>query len=334
MRHAVVVLILFACVLAAFAGMALAPGAKSSGAIEALPTVALECDPAAAPTVLPIESDSSLLASIGVPESGEFCGQQIPLERLEIRDALQYELILSAGRPLMPMLWTRRAPSVLPMIEAKLAAAGLPGDLKYLAMVESDLRLTVRSPAGALGLWQFMPATAQRYGLHVGRHLDERMDSELATDAAVAHLADLHAIFDDWFLVAAAYNAGESRVKKALESQREESYFDLFLPAETRRYVYRMIAAKMIYTSPEEYGIEPLAPIHIEEFDRVLVEVNASRADLRKLAAERGLRYAQIRRSNPKLISSWLPRGSHYLRIPRASSGSESQESTGADADS
>ncbi len=256
------------------------------------------------------------LASLPVPREAELCGQPVPLDRPEVREALAYELLLTVGRPLMPMLWTRRAPAVLPVLERKLRAAGLPRDLVYLAMVESDLRPTVRSPAGAVGTWQLMRATARRYGLRVDRYLDERMDLERSTDAALAYLRDLHDEFGDWFLALAAYNAGERKVRDALADQGPHDYFSLYLPWETRRYVPRILAAKLVVEHPEDYGIIPMTPLHVPRYRVVEIRVRGKRADLRKLAREHRLDYAALRLANPQFRGHWLPRGTHRLRVP------------------
>jgi hypothetical protein len=269
---------------------------------------------------LPLAS-ARALASIRVPDEATLCGQRIDLSRPELREALVYELVLAVGRPLMPMLWSRRAPEVLPLIEASLEEAGLPDDLKYVAMVESDLRLNVRSPAGAEGLWQFMRDTARRYGLRVDRYLDERRDPERSTEAAIAHLTDLHEEFGDWFLAMAAYNAGERRVSEALAEQGDIGYFDMYLPYETRRYVYRVLAAKLVYEDPGAYGLSPMVPLHVPSYAIVEVQVRGARADLRELAKEHGFGYAALRLANPKLGGAWLPRGTHRLRVPQPAAG-------------
>ncbi len=259
---------------------------------------------------------SMALAELKVPTEAELLGQRVPLDRGDVREALAYELILTTGRPLMPMLWMRRSQSVLPMIEEKLAAAGLPDDLKYVAMIESDLRETVRSPSGAAGLWQFIKGTGRRYGLRVDRYLDQRLAPSLATDAAIKYLSDLHDEFGDWFLALAAYNAGENKVRDALKASSSRSYFDLYLPPETRRYVHRVLAAKMITSSPADYGLVKMVSLHVPQYRMVEVQVRRSRADLKKLAADHGLDYSAIRLANPQIRSPRLPRGKHLLRIP------------------
>ncbi|MCU0230338.1 MAG: lytic transglycosylase domain-containing protein [Acidobacteria bacterium] len=259
-----------------------------------------------------------VLADLPVPEQATFCGQPVPLERPEVREALAYELVLTVGRPTMPLLWTRRAPAVLPLIESRLREARLPEDLKYVAMIESDLRWTTRSPAGALGLWQFIAGTATRYGLKVDKVLDERMDPERSTDAALRYLRDLKTEFGDWFLAMAAYNSGENTVRGAIKNNGGPApYFDLYLPYETRRYVYRALAAKLVFQDPEAYGLVRMTPLFVPEFTRVVIEQKEGTIALREVAARHGVGYAALRTANPQLKEAVLPKGQYTLRLPK-----------------
>ncbi len=269
----------------------------------------------AAPPSLPL---GLVLANLPIPEKATLCGQPVPLDRPEIREALAYELVLTVGRPTMPLLWFRRAPSVLPIIEPQLRAAGVPDDLKYVAMIESDLRWTTRSPAGALGLWQFISGTATRYGLRVDKVVDERLDPDRATEAAIRYLKDLKAEFGDWFLAMAAYNSGENRVRGAIrENGAPAPYFDLFLPYETRRYVFRALAAKLVYENPEAYGLVPMSPLFVPEFAREVLEEKAGTLSLREEATRLGVGYAALRTANPHLKLADLPKGRYMVRVPR-----------------
>lgn len=256
------------------------------------------------------------LAALVVPNRPlQLLGQDVPLDRPDVREDLAYELVLTLGRPLMPMLWTRRSAETLPLIEEGIARSSLPADLKYLAMIESDLRWMVTSPAGAEGLWQIMPATAKRFGLAVDGYVDERRDPERSTNAAMKYLAELHAEFNDWFLVVAAYNAGEGRVREALADQGKRSYFDLYLPRETRRYVFRLLAAKLVFENPRAYGIEPMQPYWVPRYKSVEIQVKPARADLHDIAAQNDLDYASLRIANPQVRTSMLPRGTYRLRV-------------------
>lgn len=148
------------------------------------------------------------------------------------------------------------------MIAEKLRERGMPQDLIYLAMIESGFNPNAASPARALGLWQFIAPTAQRYGLEVNGRIDERRDPEKSTDAALAYLSDLHDRFGSWYLAAAAYNTGENRVGRIMREETgsergtETDYYAIAdrLPAETRDYVPLMIAAARIAKEPHKYG--------------------------------------------------------------------------------
>lgn len=262
----------------------------------------------------------SALRDLEIPDALDLCGTPLPMKRPEVREAIAYELVLSIGKPTMPLLWMRRAPIVLPQIESRLRARGLPDDLKYVAMVESDLRWTPESPAGAVGLWQFMSPTGRRFGLRIDRFFDDRMDPDRATEAALDLLGQLRARFGDWNLALAAYNAGEGTVQRALSDQGKRDYFDLYLPYETRRYVPRLAAAKLIFTDPERYGLFRMEPLYRPEYRSVEIDVKEPAGDLRRAARAAGLDYAALRVHNPNLRGNSLPPGRHRMRVPAAPS--------------
>jgi membrane-bound lytic murein transglycosylase D len=149
------------------------------------------------------------------------------------------------------------------MISQKLAARGMPNEFFYLAMIESEFKPVARSRVSAVGLWQFMASTARRFGLTVGGHSDDRTNPPKATDAALAYLAQLHAQFGSWYLAAAAYNAGPGTVASALRlvtgsrSGTDADFYRIaaYLPAETRDYVPKLIAAARIGKQPATYGL-------------------------------------------------------------------------------
>jgi membrane-bound lytic murein transglycosylase D len=149
-----------------------------------------------------------------------------------------------------------------PMISTKLARRGMPQGLIYLAMIESGFNPKVKSSAKASGMWQFMSPTARRYGLKVNRRVDERNNPSRATDAALKYLGDLHERFGSWYLAAAAYNAGEGTVTKALKRVTgrtrgtDADYYRISprLPSETRDYVPKLVAAARIGSNPTRYG--------------------------------------------------------------------------------
>jgi membrane-bound lytic murein transglycosylase D len=157
-----------------------------------------------------------------------------------------------------------RGEAYLPMISAKLAARGMPRELAYLPMIESEFRPKARSPVSAVGLWQFMSSTARRFGLSVGRNGDERTNPAKATDAALAYLSQLHDRFGSWYLAAAAYNAGPGTIARAMKrvlgrsTGTDADFYAIAprLPAETREYVPKLIAAARIGKEPGRYGLQ------------------------------------------------------------------------------
>jgi membrane-bound lytic murein transglycosylase D len=144
------------------------------------------------------------------------------------------------------------------MYEEKLAKHGLPIELKYLSVIESGLRPQVKSRAGALGLWQFMYRTGKYYGLNQNSYIDERMDPELATEAACLYLKKLHSLYDDWNMALAAYNAGPGNVNKAIRrSGGKMTYWEIrpFLPRETQGYVPNFIAMSYMLNYHAEHNV-------------------------------------------------------------------------------
>lgn len=147
----------------------------------------------------------------------------------------------------------RKAAQWFPVIEPILAKYGIPNDFKYMPLVESGLA-SGTSPKGAAGFWQFMPGTARTYGLKVNAKVDERKNLQKSTVAACKYLRDLYGVFDSWTLVAAAYNVGDTHMKRQINKQDEDNYFKMKLNKETGRYVYKLISMKQIVENPERYG--------------------------------------------------------------------------------
>ncbi|HEY4130783.1 MAG TPA: lytic transglycosylase domain-containing protein [Gemmatimonadaceae bacterium] len=201
------------------------------------------------------------------------------------------------------------------MIGAKLAARQMPRDLIYLAMIESEFNPSARSPVHAVGMWQFMTATARRFGLTVHGHVDERKDPARATDAAVSYLSSLHDRFGSWYLAAAAYNAGEGTVLRALRKVTgrsqgtDEDFFKILpsLPKETQDYVPKLIASARVGADPARYGLtaHPAADVASAAPDKLVVrEVVSTKHPLAtKRVAKSSARTkskAKVSRSSPR----------------------------------
>lgn len=220
-------------------------------------------------------------------------------------------------------LYLKRSGRYEGMIRAKLRERGMPEDLLYLSMIESGFNPTARSHAQAVGLWQFIEGTGERYGLRIDKYVDERKDPEKSTDAALRYLQDLHDQFGSWYLAAAAYNTGEGRVARVMkemtgsEKGEEADFWRIRrrLPAETREYVPLMLAAALIGKEPHKYGlgdVERYLPVRTDA-----VEVPAG-TRLEVVAEAVGVSEKELRTLNPHLVKGVTPPGKkpYAVRIP------------------
>lgn len=182
-----------------------------------------------------------------------FCGGRVNLDPIDRQRRLRREL--ASLSPLSSGLM-ERANFFFPIVEPILKANGIPDDFKYLMVVESGMNPEARSPVGALGLWQFMKGTAQDYGLRVDGKRDERLDIEKSTVAACRYLKDAYGRFGDWVAVAQSYNIGQHRIDTELKRQQVDESIDLQLVEETNRYIYRILAIKIIFTHPVNFGLK------------------------------------------------------------------------------
>lgn len=194
-----------------------------------------------------------------------------------------------------------------PMFEDYLEEAGLPKDLKYLAVVESALEPRALSHAGAVGLWQFMAPTGRFYGLRVDNQIDERCDPKASTKAAVRYLKDLYAQFGNWELAIAAYNSGSGRVIRAVKRGRSTDYWEIrnHLPRETANYVPGYIAASYLSTFAEEHGLEPELP-HLDLQLTQVFKIH-SKISFETLAKLTGLSLETIELLNPSFRTGVIP---------------------------
>ena len=262
---------------------------------------------------------SSMTLSPDVPSSVPFCGKLIDITRYDMREAYDRELSSFTYFHSTTMLLIKRANRYFPVIEPILKANGIPDDFKYLMVIESNLNSIARSPAGAAGLWQFMPTTGREFGLEVNENVDERYHIEKATVAACKYFKQAYAKYGDWIAVSAAYNAGQARISSQLEKQLASHAMDLWLVEETSRYMFRLLAAKEIFSNPQRYGFllkrEHLyPPIPYKE-----VTVSTPINDLSEYAKKQGITYAQLRDANPWLREMSLKNRSgksYVLHIP------------------
>lgn len=255
-----------------------------------------------------------------IPESLYFCGEPVPLNDPAVKESLDRELTIISWNRAQTTMWLKRAHRYFPEIEAKLRTRRLPLDLKYVVIIESDLLMKSKSSAGAMGPWQFMAPTAQRYQLKCNDNIDERLEFGAATDAALNYLQNLYKLFHSWPLALASYNCGEGRVQKEMALQGVNSYYYLSLPEETERYVYRALGAKVVMEDPARYGydipeVELYQPLEYDEVSITLLKD----APVRRLAEAGGSYYRAIKTLNPWIKGQALPPGTYRLKLPKGS---------------
>ncbi len=215
---------------------------------------------------------------------------------------------------------TYRSGKYFPLMRKILRYHNTPEEMIYLSVQESGLNPTIVSKAGAVGLWQFMPATGRAYGLYQDGYRDDRRDFEKSTDAAARHLKDLYRTFGDWYLAWAAYNAGPGRVNSAINKSGSKDYWTLrsYLPGETKNYVPSILALSFIYRNPEDYGFKDLEYGKPISFDRINFDGSIT---LDKIAEYSGTDIETIRELNSELTSDVVPdyEVPYQLRIPHDS---------------
>ena len=244
-------------------------------------------------------AESVRIYAPAVPEEVTFAGQKIKLNRADLRERMERELITFTYGHSNSIQMLKRSGRYFPMVEPILKAKGVPDDLKYLMAIESNVSPVALSKAGAAGLWQFMPATAKEYGLEVNANVDERYNIEKETEAACAYLLKAYAKYHDWMTVAASYNAGQGGISTRIEKQHQRSALNLWLPEETSRYMFRILTAKLMFENPSAFGFS-LEPEDYYRYvpPRKTITVTEDIKNLPDFAAANGVSYFQLRNAN------------------------------------
>ncbi len=252
-----------------------------------------------------------------LPDRLFLCGRSIPLDDRDIREDFEREFYqLIENRGLLTIL-VKRYGKFFSVVSGELNKVNMPSDLIYLAIAESYLNPRAVSKANAGGMWQFMKDTGKREGLSINDLIDERYSVTRSTASALQYLGGLHDEFGDWLVAMAAYNAGEARLREAIANQNTRDFFQLFLPDETNRYIYRIAAIKEIVGNPKKYGL----PIQKEDYYRpyavVEVTINVEKeTQTAALAQAMDLSYKNFREYNLHIRKYNLPRGVYHLYVP------------------
>ncbi|MDD5782212.1 MAG: lytic transglycosylase domain-containing protein [Muribaculaceae bacterium] len=254
-----------------------------------------------------------------VPVSVTFAGKKIDCDRIDMYERLDRELTSFVYGHTNTLITIKRANRYYPVIMPILKRNGVPDDVFYLSAIESYFNIRAYSPAKAAGLWQFIPSTAKQYGLEVNDEIDERYNVEKSTEAACRYLKNGYAKYGDWATVMASYNAGMNRISKELEHQMADSSFDLYLNEETSRYVFRILAMKVVMEHPFKYGFHLTAEQLYQPIECKEVEVSGPVDDWSKWAKSYGITYAQLREVNPWIRAKSLTnklKKTYKVKIP------------------
>jgi len=247
-----------------------------------------------------VVSDKAKFSPVGYNLKMDFSGEEVPTFMADVQERLDKEMITNMNYHTNTTLVIKRANKVFPIIEPILKKYGVPDDFKYLAVIESSLVNAV-SPAGARGVWQFMPATAKEKGMEVSDEVDERYHLEKSTEAACKYLLVAKEKFGSWTLAAASYNGGMNGINKKMEEQQVDNYYDLLLTEETSRYVFRILALKEIMKNSDKYGFRiPNEALYYAIPTKKIV-IDSSITDLAKFAKTQGVNYKILKIHNPWL---------------------------------
>ena len=250
--------------------------------------------------------------SIDLPRSIEFSGEKISLNENDLKERLDRELLVNVYWQSNMFLMIKRSNKYFPIIEKILKEEGIPDDFKYLAVIESGLQ-NVRSPKGAKGIWQIMYNTGRELGLEVNSNVDERYNLELSTRAACKYLKKAKEKLGSWTLAAASYNRGISGIRRKLADQQVDNYYDLLLGTETKRYMFRVLAMKMILTDPSNYGYN-YNEKDLYKFEKVKnFKVDTAITNLARFSKQMGINYKILKIHNPWLIQNHLNNKSRKL---------------------
>lgn len=270
------------------------------------------------PAVVKVEGGAKF-KSIDIPDSVSFAGEPMPLDRFDVRESLDRELLVNSYFHSQTLRLIKLAPRYFSVIEPILEEKGIPDDFKYLAVAESGLNPSAVSPARAIGFWQFLQGTASDYGLEVNNEVDERYHVEKSTYAACDYMLDAYEKYGSWSLVAASFNAGMRGIDRQMERQKANDYYDLLLVTETSRYVFRIAALKLIMENPADYNLivpeeEKYPVIPTKE-----IVVAGPILDFADFAYAHNINYKLLKDFNPWLRQAYLTNTSgktYTIKIP------------------
>ena len=260
-----------------------------------------------------------LFTPVELPGKLSFAGEEVPMDYFDVRESLDRELLSTVYFHSQTIRYIKSMPRYFSIIEPILKANGVPEDFKYLCVAESGFDIRALSPAKAAGFWQLLESTAKENGLQVNTEVDERYHIEKATEVACRMFKSAYQKYGSWALVAASYNGGRAGLDQKLATQKVKSYYDLLFVEETTRYVFRILALKLVMEDPEVYGFKVDKKDLYPVIETKNVEVNGSIADLSAWAINKGINLKILKMFNPWLRDLSLKnpaKKTYVLKIP------------------
>ncbi len=247
-----------------------------------------------------------------VPTYVDFAGQRVMLDSPDRQERMDKEILAFCYMHSTSTQMLKRSKRVFDIVVPILRRYSIPEDLKYLMVIESNLDPQAHSPAGAAGLWQFMQTSGREYGLEVNANVDERYNIRKSTEAACKYLKALYDRFGDWMAVAACYNSGPAGIASRMETQLSDDAMELWVPAETSRYMFRVLTAKLFFEDPLAFGIE-IDPSEYYTYPQIkeVVTTTDPIPDLAAFAASKGVSFYALKKANLWLRESKLNNSTH-----------------------
>jgi len=260
-----------------------------------------------------------IITAPDVPKTFTMFGEKVPVKTWDVRERFDRELLINSYMQGSTVYILKHVGRYMPMIEKKLKENGVPDDFKYLCVAESALR-NQRSRVGAAGFWQFMKKTAPGYGLYVDNEVDERYNPYKSTDAACKYLKQAHRKFGNWTAAAASYNCGMGGYNGNAKRQGTYNFYDLFLPNETMRYIFRIAALKYIMENQKALGYNLTSEDIYRPIPTRSVRISSGLGDLATYARSQGTNYKTLKFLNPWLRNRSFTNAkkrSYTLLLPR-----------------
>jgi hypothetical protein len=256
---------------------------------------------------LQAQNNPQTVVSPTLPRQLQFAGEDVPLNLFDVRESLEREIIVNMFLQSQTLQIIKLANRYESQIRKILKSRNIPEDFVYLCAAESGFKHQAYSGSKAASFWQFLEATGKSYDLTVNEDIDERYHIEKATIAACNYLEGAKQMFGNWTMAAASYNVGRTGLDRQARMQHTYNYYDLRLNEETGRYIYRILALKLILSNPQAYGFEVNAKDLYPPFQTQTIQVDTTVNDLAAFAIQQGSNYKMLKLMNPWLRSNKLP---------------------------